>query len=205
MTDPQSPLTSASLAAQVNLVPKASQTFLVSISVLAGLCVVCGAILLFSSNEAGWAFVALASVLMCGALWAWRSSQSDIDLHSSAPTTLSLSDGTNVSTDSRTLRSKEAVAGLLQLCEAHQRVPLPVADGIVESGMVVPDSAAEAQLRITAINDVANVQAEAFDELVNGSRGGPVVTQRRLDDLPRSDTDPSTRRTVHSVQSESLP
>ncbi|GEM_PF-3061909 len=201
MTEEQLPEPRATFAAQVNLVPKASQTFLISISLLSALCILCGAGLLSSNIDAGWAFVALAVVFMGGALLAWRSSQSDIDLHSSTPTTIALRDGTNVSTDSRTLRNKDALAGLLQLCEAHQRVALPVADGIVENGIVVPDSGAEAQRRVAAINDVVHAQAQVFDELVNGSNSGPVVSQRPVEAVPRADAAPSTRRTSHSVQS----
>jgi hypothetical protein len=66
----------------------------------------------------------------------------------------------------------------LLLNEAHQRVPLPEADGIVENGEILPDGITEAQVRVREINSEVRMQAEAFEELVNGRRSGPAVTQR---------------------------
>lgn len=178
MSESAGPPVTASVSTQVNLAPKASQTFLVSITVLAGVCIVCGAGLLSTEKEAGWGFVALASVLMGVAVRAWLSSQSDTDLHASTPTTITLPHGRAITTDSRNLRSKTAVDGLIQLCEAYHRTPLPQADGIIENGVIVPDSAAEAQARVLLINAEGEAQAAAVDELVNGPADGPVVSER---------------------------
>jgi hypothetical protein len=180
-------LPGTTIATQVKLSPKASQIFLVSNSVLAGFCLALGAGLLFAANGAGWAFLVLAAMLMGGAFWAWHFSQPDVDLQAAVPTTLSLPDGTKVSTDSRTLRSKNAVAGLLQLCEAYKREPLPAADGLVENGLPVPNSEAQAQLQVRQINDEVQAQVANFEALVNGTREGPTVLQSPTQIIPPPD------------------
>ena len=87
-------------------------------------------------------------------------------------------------TDSRTLRSKTAVEGLMRLTEAYYRTPLPPPDGNFENGVVVPGSVVEAQARVVRINNEVQAQAAILDELVNGPAEGPVVSERPSEIAP---------------------
>jgi hypothetical protein len=181
------PPSHASVEARVTLLPKASQTFLVSVTVLAGLCVVCGSGLLSLGANAGWAVCSFAIPLMGTAFLAWRSSQSDTDLDTSAPTTLSSPDGMQISTDSRNLRNVDAVNGLVQLLEASRRTSLPEPDALFENGMVIPNSVVEAQARVQHINNNVEAQSRNIDALLNGPPQEPTILQRPSETMIPSD------------------
>lgn len=189
MSDQEQGAISATFTANVDMQPKASQIFLIGIIVLAAFCMACGTYLLSGErpNPAGWACFGLTALFGLTAVWSWRTSQSDSDLHSAVPTTVSQPDGLVVTTDSRNLRSTIAVQGLLQLCEAHVRRKLPEADGIVENGVVIPESKILANSQVQRINQEVETQAKLLENLVNRTTDGPSTTQIPSEDIPPGD------------------
>lgn len=189
MSEQEQGAISATFKANVDMQPKASQIFLVGIIALAAFCMACGTFLLSGErpNSAGWACFGLTGLFGLTAVLSWRKSQSDSDLHSAVPTTVSLPDGLVLTTDSRNLRSTIAVQGLRQLCEAPLRRKLPDADGIVENGVVIPGSEALANSQVQRINDEVEAQAILFENLVNRTTNGPSSTQIPSGDIPPDD------------------
>lgn len=149
----------AELKANVDVRPARSQVFLVATSIVAGIAVICSAGLLMANQAAGWGFLAFALLLIAGSSWAWLKSQSDVDLDEAHPTRVALPDGTTVTTDSRLLRSPEAIKGIARICEEiASRRPLPAPDGLVDAqGGLVPGSRAAA----VAVTDQLNSSTQA--------------------------------------------
>ena len=198
MTDKQSPTSSATVAAQVDLKPQGSQNFLVGMIALAAGAMVAGSLMLGAHNDAGWAFIALILVFVGIATKGWFVAHADADLNDAKPTTFSTG-GLTVSTDSRTLRNSDAMYGLQRLLETGLRQKLPAASGIVENGAAVPDSAAAAAEREKQINAVVDEQARSVEELLNRRSSGPVVTQRSAEALmPPAEVKPQTNVSTES-------
>lgn len=149
----------AELKASVNVHPMGSQVFLVGLIVAGCLSMFCGAFLFSLKVAVGWVFILLAVFLFAGAGLAWKKSQSDSDLKNAHPTHFEFPDGLKVTTDSRTLRSREGVDGVIKvLQELISRKPLPDPDGLVDSkNQQIPDSQADAQILVNKIN--ADTQA----------------------------------------------
>lgn len=164
----------AEIKANVDVRPARSQVFLVATSVVAGIAVMCAAGLLMANQAAGWGFLAFALLLITGSFWAWLKSQSDVDLDEAHPTRIALSDGTAVTTDSRLLRSPEAIKGIARICEEiASRRPLPPPDGLVDAqGGLVPDSRAAA----VAVTDQLNSSTQAATNAL--------VDMLHLEDIP---------------------
>ncbi|MGX9715497.1 hypothetical protein ACWYXJ_14725 [Janthinobacterium lividum] len=205
MSDNQSLMANATVAAKVDLNPQGSQTLLVGMIVLAGLSLILGAMLLGAGNNAGWAFVALSLVPTGIAGKGWFAAHSDADLNDANPTVISsTANGLTVSTDSRTLRSHNAAEAMVLLIEVSQRRKLPNADAIFENGAPIPDSAAAANVRVQQINDVVDEQARSLETLLNRGQDGPTLIQRpaemvmppddvtsRLNVIPPPNSEPS--------------
>jgi hypothetical protein len=178
----------ATLDAQVNLTPVASQTFLVAVAVAGCISILCGTALILAGHDAGWILEGLAVLLICAALWAWLRSHSDVDLQTSAPTVLSLPNGAGITTDSRTLRDDGAVNALVRIFEANQRKLLPDADAIIENGMLVPNSGAAARARTEQINNEVQNQVKNLEVLVGEPQQGPTVLQHSSEEFAPDDS-----------------
>lgn len=145
----------ANVEAKFHMRPTHSQVFLVSTAIVAGISVICSTIIFVAGQPIGGSFfLFFAAVVLGGGYWAWIKSQSDVDLEHAQPTQIALPDGTEIITDSRTLRSIDGIRGLTQLCaEMLNRKPLPEADGLVDAkAQVIPDSKADAVAATDAIN-----------------------------------------------------
>lgn len=148
------PEVSAEAKVTALLRPARSQVLLVA---FAGVCIIallCGTYLLGEGKQEGWGLVAIAALIFFGCLWAWNKSHSDSDLINAHPTSLNLSDGTSITTDTRTLRSPTSAYSLVLLIqEALLRKPLPSPDAMVDgSFQPVPDSKDEAIAAASLIN-----------------------------------------------------
>ncbi|GAB5604611.1 hypothetical protein [Sideroxyarcus sp. TK5] len=145
---------SAQVKADVQVLPTHSQVFLVAVTVLVVIMVICAAALLAKENQSGWGFLVLASVLMATAFWAWNKSQPDTDMHQAHATQIAMQNGTSITTDSRLLKSAEGLRGLSNLIqEMLSRQPLPKPDGLVDAeAKVIPNSASQAAILADKIN-----------------------------------------------------
>lgn len=188
---------SATVTANVDLQPKASQIVLVSLVAFAALCTVCSTVLLYQNNNAGWGLMFMAAGSAFMAAKGWKKSQPDIDFHGAKATTLTLPDGTSISTDSRTLRDYGAAQMLIQISEACMRKKLPVADGLVKDGVIVPNSADVANHQVQQINAQVEVQSQAFSNLVNRP-DSPTVKQLPTDPQPPVGSVPQLNGAVHT-------
>jgi hypothetical protein len=149
-----SPTTSLKASASFDVRPVRSQVVLVGLTITAIVALLLGGVLLGLDKHSGWAFFA-TSVLLCGAVvWCWKQSQRDADLAQSHPTKVVLSDGANLSTDSRLLSSPEGVRNMAQMLEALAlRQPLPEPAGLVGPGStLIPGSKQEAVDAVAKIN-----------------------------------------------------
>ena len=174
-------ITTAGVKASVDVRPVRSQVFLVAVTVVAGISVICGALLIAASDVSGWGFLLFAIILIGGGFKAWTKSQSDVDLHESHPTRLALSDGTMLTTDSRTLRSPEGIQAFAQLFqEVLCRRPLPAPDGLVDdSTRVIPDSKDAALALTNKINNTTQATTNALvDALGLADKAPPNVIQQ---------------------------
>jgi hypothetical protein len=156
----------AEVKANVDVQPVRSQVFLVSAAIVAAISVICGAGLIAVGQGGGWGFLVFAGVVLAGAFWSWSKSQPDVDLDSSHPTAIALPDGTNISTDSRVLRSPEGVRALGRLVdEILCRRPLPAPDGLVDSNAkVIADSKDDA---IAVANQINSSTQAATNSLID--------------------------------------
>lgn len=145
----------AEVKASIQVRPGRSQVYLVSVAVVAGISIICGTTLLAFDKPAGWGLIVLPCILLGAGFAAWRTSQSDTDLEHAHPTKFHLPDGTQVTTDSRTLRSPEGLRGLARICdEILCRKPLPKPDGLVDSNAtVIPNSKDNAAALVNQINE----------------------------------------------------
>lgn len=177
MSDKPIPTSNATVTTKVDLKPQGSQTWLVGFLVLSGLALILGAGLLGFSKDAGWGLIAFSALLAFISAWGWFVAHVDADLSDAKPTTISTPAGLTFSTDSRTLRSPTAADALALLIEASTRQKLPDADGIIENGVLVPNSADAANARVHQINQIVDDQARNVEILLAG-RNGPTVDQR---------------------------
>ena len=190
---------SAQVEAKINVRPTQSQTFLVAVAVVAGISLICSA-LLFGIGQpiAGSGFLFLTPAVLWFAFKAWTKSQPDIDMEKGHPTRFMLPNGTSVSTDSRTLRSPEGLSGLIRVCgEILHRKPLPNPDGQVDHNLkVIPDSKeaaiattreinANTQTATNTLIDILGFEEEEYiddltEQIANNSYSGPV------EDVPKN-------------------
>lgn len=177
MTYPES---SMELKTAVEVRPTQSQVFLVGCLVLAGISLFAGAGLLSIEKSSGWVLIGFAVFSFVGTLFLWKSAQPDVDLQDNHPTHIALPNGTQVSTDSRTLRSPEALRGLTHVVtEVLHRRPLPEPAGLVdESGKIVPDSKEEAVSQVAQINSDVQRETNQLLDALGISDVEPTVTQR---------------------------
>ena len=196
--DSQSSASRATLNTQINLTPVASQTLLVMVAGSGCLFLACGTLIILAGQSAGWALAVIAVLLIAASLWAWLRSQPDVDLQSAAPTVLSMPNGATFSTDSRTLRNDGAVTAMLRIIEANQRKVLPHADGIIENGVVVPNSGETARVRTEQINHEVLAQVRNLEIGLNGPQEAAPVLQRASEGIspPAESAASATRNAV---------
>lgn len=141
-------------SASFNLRPARSQVVLVGLTVAAIFALLLSGTLFALDKPSGWIFTLISISLFSSVVWCWRQSHRDTDLAQSHPTQLELSDGTNLSTDSRLLSSPEGVRNLAQILETLAlRHPLPEPTGMVRSdATLIPNSKQEAVDTVKRIN-----------------------------------------------------
>jgi hypothetical protein len=188
MSDDEPVVPSATLATRVDLKPQRSQVVLLTMFGFATVALLLGAYMLTSNQAAGWAFVLLAVVAAGIPAWGWFSAQSDTDLHESRPTTISTADGLMVTTDSRILRSPVAAQAFMQLIEVSKRQRLPEADGLVQGGVLLPDSIEAANVVVQQINETVEGQARTLDAQLDRLQNGPTVLQRPEQVIPADES-----------------
>lgn len=155
--------------------------------VLAGVAMSLGATLLGLGNNAGWAFASFSLPLAWYAKKGWFVAHADADLSDAKPTTISTADGLTVSTDSRTFRSSDSAVAFANLViEVSQRKALPLADGLVENGVVIPNSMDAANAQVRQINEIVEEQRRTLDALLN-EHTGPTVLQRPIETIVPQD------------------
>ena len=182
------PQLSASVEANVSIQPAQSQTFLVSLLGLSAISITCGAILLGLEMPAGWAFVALSTLPLGGAVACWWKSQPDVDSVGAHPTTITRPDGGVVTTDLRAIRSPQVLQNLSQLAHGILTTqPLPIADGRVDRDLnIVPDSKEEARAITEQINDTTQAITNNLIDALNLSEGGTTVAPVFLEHADRN-------------------
>lgn len=169
----------AEVRANVNVRPSRSQVFLVASAIVAGISIICGTVLFALGKDTGWIFIILTVLVLGGAFWAWGKSQSDSDLEKAHPTQIALQDSMMLTTDSRTLRSPEGVAGLVRLLqEILCRRPLPNPDGLVDANAkIIPDSNGEAIALVRQINNETQATTDGLIDMLGLSNKSTNVTQ----------------------------
>jgi hypothetical protein len=175
---------------KASLVPAKSQVLLVALVVAGIFAVCCGTYLLSKGMDAGWGLVGVAVLIFLGSLWAWNKAQSDSDLENSHPTSVKLPDGTDLTTDSRTLRSLTSTYNLARLLqELLHRKPLPTPDALVNETLEpIPNSTEQAKAVVDKINE--NTQTESnhiLDTLGLGSKDASHL--QKLNETPPPHTD----------------
>jgi len=158
----------AGIRARVDVLPVRSQVFLVVLALVGGMAVSAAAWLLGQDKPAGWAFLGLGLVVLCSALWGWTKSQVDVDLDQGHKTTVNLPGGSEISTDSRLLRSPASLRLFSELLNGIlERQPLPEPTGRVDVNLVpIPNSRLEAIEEVNQINnDVQASTSLAIDQL----------------------------------------
>lgn len=175
----------AELKASVDVRPARSQVFLVAITIVAAILIICSTFLIWSERDAGWIFLIFSALLLGGGYLLWTKSQSDVDLQEAHPTNIALPDGTNVTTDSRILRSPEGLRAMVQLCnEVLCREPLPAPDGLVDSrAQIIPDSKDAAVARTSQINSTIQSNTNALIDALGLADAAPRNVIQQLVDL----------------------
>lgn len=156
----------AKVQASFNINPNRSQTFLVSLVVLAA--IFAGGSAYLNDSPLGWAFLGLSALTFGAASIGWWKSQADVDSENAHPTNLALPQGGAISTDARTIRDPQSIQHVIQLMDALiTRQPLPDADGLIDSHLkLIPDSKENAQAVTRQINnDTQAVTNELLDAL----------------------------------------
>lgn len=173
----------AEVKAQVNVRPVRSQVFLVAVAIVAAIAVICSAGLIALGLEIGWFFLLFAAFVLVGGYRAWSKSQSDIDLQEAHPTHIALPDGTNLTTDSRILRSPDGLHGIVQLCsEILCRRPLPDPDGLVDSSaQIIPGSKNAALAIASQINSATQATTNALVDTLKLADASSDVAQQITD------------------------
>lgn len=143
----------AKVQASFNISPHRSQTFLVSLVLLAGL--LAGGSAYLNDSPLGWAFLGFSVLAFGAASRGWWKSQPDVDSENAHPTNLALSHGVSITTDARTLRDPQSMQHVFQLVNTFiTRQQLPDADGLIDSHLkIIPDSKEDAQTATRQIND----------------------------------------------------
>jgi hypothetical protein len=170
------------LKTNISVIPKGSQVFLIGLLLLIAFLFGLSVYLLINNIEA-WGYFFIAAIMLCfWAMLAWRSSNDNIDLATSYPTTLTTSKGESFSTDTSVLRNPEAANVFIQLIqEAIQRKPLPEPEGLVGSNHeLLLNSQNQAKQEVNQINS----EYQGFKKEILDNMGIPstdsMVTQNAL-------------------------
>lgn len=135
--------------------PKRSQV-LIAIFALASVFFCCvGLYFVWARHEYSWVPFICSAIACIVAVTMWWKSHSNIDMHGAIPTTISdEKSGLNVTTDTRTLNSANAMLELSKFFSVFvYRKPLPPASGLVDdNGELVPNSKDAANAAVDDIN-----------------------------------------------------
>ncbi|ENG8027130.1 hypothetical protein ABVF67_004232 [Vibrio parahaemolyticus] len=147
-----------------------SQSVIVIVSVAATVCYLVGFAFIWFEKNYIWIPFAAGTLLYFFVFCAWYKAQSDTDLESSVPTSISDSRGTTVSTDARSLKSPELIQLLNNLFEcAANREPLPEPDGLVDAvGQPIPNSKAAATEKVSQANQKAQESVDNMQSIFGG-------------------------------------
>lgn len=184
----------AKINADISVRPARSQVFLISIIGAAIVFAVCGAVMISLERSAGWAFFMFSIILIAGAFYAWKTSQSDTDLQEAHPTHIAFPNGAAVTTDSRTLRHPEALVGLTRICDEMMcRKALPLPSGLVDdSTQPIPNSQDSA---IAVVEDINKRMQEATNLLIDhlglSDEQKEIVQNNIISEAPSMDGNPA--------------
>ncbi|WP_430247445.1 hypothetical protein ACIH2S_11125 [Providencia sp. PAZ2] len=154
------------LKAKLLLNPAKSQIFLISLLLLSFFLTSLGVFFLWHSKLIGLLPFFAGLILVAVSIAGWFVSQKSIDLDKSIPTTVFKDkDTVQISTDSRSLNSKQATQCLINLIQTvHAREELPYPDGVVaKNGSICTDQESLQKAReITnninqQVNDINNI------------------------------------------------
>lgn len=193
----------ASLKTKIDIKPSGTQTLLVALVVAAIVSLVCSAILVAQGQMHGLWFLAFAFLPLLGSVFLWTKSQSDIDLGNSKPASVVNADGSALTFDNRTLRDQTAVAGLKQILETFQRVPLPVPSGTVDAQFqVIPNSESAARNIAEKINAQSREQVDVAIDKLRAPLSASTVIQPPIDNAaPQGLPEPGLNDGVGSTES----
>lgn len=123
----------SNLKAKILLNPAKSQIFLISLLLLSFFLLALGMFFLWHNKLIGLLFFFSGMILVGASIYGWFVSQKSIDLDENIPTTVFKDkDIVQISTDSRSLNSKQATQCLINLIQTISvREELPYADGVV--------------------------------------------------------------------------
>lgn len=158
---------SAAASASVALVPKRSQTVL---GVLTGLAAVVFflSVYLFTQNQetAGYAFLAVATLLTAAIIWAWSRSHTNQDLDG-GQVRLETNEGT-LAVDARVLDRLQQMQEFWKVLErVFTRQPIPAAVGMTDEKMqLVPNSASQAAGVVQEANAISVSACQALSDFV---------------------------------------
>ena len=172
----------ASVKSHIDVKAGRSQSLLVTLAIVGGVSLVCGAVIVAMQNLHGLWFLGFSAVPFGLAFRGWWKSQADTDFDNAKPTTVVLADGKSITTDGRTFINPVAVEGLTRVLEHFQRPVLVEASGIVDAQyQVIPgteQAAAEATARIQA---QADQYLEGVVEGLKAHHQGKMVSQPSLE------------------------
>lgn len=142
------------LDAKLSITPSKSHNFLVSLLIMASLCLFTGFYFLWETRDGSYIPIAIGIVIFLVAVIGWFFSQKSVDLDGSSPTEITGNNGLQIKTDSRTLAMPESAKNLEKLISSFNHLrPVPEADGLVDSkGLPIPESKKAANDIINAIN-----------------------------------------------------
>lgn len=172
----------ANIEATFKIEPTRSQSVLVAAAVGGIITIICSmGLFVFDRAYAGIAFLLFAAAIFFFTFRGWFKSQSDVDLEQSHPTSITLPNGTSLTTDSRTLRSLDSLQGAVRLCEeVIHRKPLPEPTGLVDGKLqAIPNSGDQARTIQAEINkttqEATNLLIDALQ--LNKSENIPLFEQ----------------------------
>ncbi len=147
-----------------------SQSVIVIVSLAATICYLIGFAFIWFEKNYIWIPFAAGTLLYLFVFCAWFKAQSDTDLDSSVPTSISDSRGITVSTDARSLKSPELIQLLNNVFEcAANREPLPEPDGLVDKeGKPIPNSKMEATEKVVQANKRAQKLVDNMHNIFGG-------------------------------------
>lgn len=148
-----------------------SQSVIVIVSLAATVCYLVGFAFIWFEKNYIWVPFAAGTLLYLFVFCAWYKAQSDTDLESSVPTSISDSRGTTVSTDARSLKSPALIQLLYNVFEcAANREPLPEPDGLVDAfGQPIPNSKAAATEKVDQANKKAQESVDTMQSILGGA------------------------------------